>query len=140
MTKGSGGLILVRNITFSSTCRHTLLPFHGEAHVAYIPSQPRVLGLSKAARLVDAFAKRVTSQQELANALVAGIAHNMPCRGVSVAINARHMGSASSHQYFSSTATCGCFSDPGSTQQRVRPMPITMPGAAVLYLPPAPAT
>ena len=61
---GARDIVIVRDLFFHSTCPHHLLPYHGIAHVAYIPSD-RAVGLSKIARLVDCFAHRLTIQEEL---------------------------------------------------------------------------
>ena len=84
-------LVLVKDIELQSTCEHHLLPFHGVAHVGYIPGEHgRVTGLSKLARLVDVYARRPQLQERLttqvADALVAGL-HP---RGVIVVVEAEH--------------------------------------------------
>ena len=61
--KGSGGLVLVRDIDFAATSEATLLPFHGRAHIAYVPAAGVVLGLSKLARLTKLAARRVQTQE-----------------------------------------------------------------------------
>ena len=85
-------LILVRDIELYSTCEHHLVPFHGVAHVAYIPGEGgRVTGLSKIARLVEVFARRPQVQERLttqiADALVAALAPS----GVLVVIECEHL-------------------------------------------------
>jgi GTP cyclohydrolase I len=85
-------MVLVRDIPLYSVCEHHLAPFHGHAHVAYIPGDDgRITGLSKLARLVDGFAKRPQVQERLttqvADALVAALAP----RGAFVMIEAEHL-------------------------------------------------
>jgi GTP cyclohydrolase IA len=85
-------MVLVRDIALYSICEHHLIPFHGRAHVAYIPGDDgRITGLSKLARLVDEFAKRPQVQERLttqiADALVAALAP----RGAFVMIEAEHL-------------------------------------------------
>ena len=66
-------MVLVRDIEFASTCEASLLPFHGRCHVAYVPSGGVVLGLSKFARLVALFARRLQSQQRFAEEVLAAL-------------------------------------------------------------------
>jgi len=85
-------MVVVRDIAVHSVCEHHLLPFHGVAHVGYIPSdEGKVTGLSKLARLVEVYARRPQVQERLtsqvADALVAGLAP----RGVLVVIECEHM-------------------------------------------------
>lgn len=63
--KSNDEMVIVRNIPFSSMCEHHLLPFVGKVHIAYIPSENRIIGLSKLARIVDNFAKRPQSRKGL---------------------------------------------------------------------------
>lgn len=89
---GHQEMVLVKDIAVYSMCEHHLLPFHGVAHVGYIPgADGRVTGLSKLARLVDVYARRPQVQERLtsqvADALVAGLAP----RGVIVVVEAEHL-------------------------------------------------
>lgn len=88
--EGYDEMIVLRDIVFESYCEHHMVPFTGRAHIAYIPSC-RVLGVSKLARLVDMFAKRLQVQEKL----TAQIAHTLNTvlkpRGVGVVIEATHM-------------------------------------------------
>ena len=117
---GNGGVVLVRNIEFASTCCETLMPFHGDCHIAYVPSQPRVLGLSKLARLVSIHSKRICSQRCMTDALRSAIDTHMPCAGVFVCTRARHLAQAISAEQSVLGSMSGCFSDPGSSQAQVR--------------------
>lgn len=88
---GNDQLVLVKDIPFYSLCEHHMIPFHGVAHLGYIP-KAKVLGLSKTARLVEVFARRLQIQErmtvEIADALEKGLA---PTRGVMVVLEARHL-------------------------------------------------
>ena len=83
-------MIVVRNIEFYSTCEHHLLPFSGVAHVGYIPHE-RVIGLSKLARLVDAFAKRLQIQEQMTVEIANAIETFLETKGVGVVLEASHL-------------------------------------------------
>lgn len=84
-------LVLVREIPLFSMCEHHLLPFHGLAHVAYIPGvDGRVTGLSKLARLVDLFARRPQVQERLTRQVADAVHQRLGARGVLVVIDAEH--------------------------------------------------
>lgn len=82
-------MVLLRNVELYSTCEHHLLPFYGTAHVAYIPRE-RVVGLSKLARLVDAFSKRLQIQEKLTNQIANALVEHLDPIGVAVIIDAKH--------------------------------------------------
>ncbi len=85
-------LILVRDIPLYSMCEHHLIPFHGDAHVGYIPSvEGRVTGLSKIARLVDLYAKRPQVQERLTAQIADALVRTLEPRGVIVVIEAEHL-------------------------------------------------
>ena len=85
-------LVLVRDIPMFSTCEHHLLPFHGQAHVAYIPATDgRVTGLSKLARLVDLYARRLQLQERLTDQISQVVMESVDAKGVGVMIEARHL-------------------------------------------------
>lgn len=84
-------MILCRNIEFYSTCEHHMAPFTGYAHVAYIPNpDSKVVGLSKLARLVDVFAKRLQIQEKLTSQIADTLFEALNPAGVGVVIKARH--------------------------------------------------
>ena len=83
-------LVLVQNIEFYSLCEHHMLPFHGIAHVGYLPNG-QVLGLSKFARIVDMFARRLQVQENLSDQVAQTIMDVTGCRGVAVVMDAAHM-------------------------------------------------
>lgn len=85
-------LVLVRDIPMYSQCEHHLLPFHGMAHVGYIPNeQGRVTGLSKLARLVDLYARRPQVQERLTSQVADALARRLEPRGVIVVVEAEHL-------------------------------------------------
>ena len=85
-------LVLVKNIEIYSTCEHHLVPFHGEAHIGYIPGQSgRITGLSKLARLADLYAKRPQVQERLTAQIADAILGALAPRGVIVVIEAEHL-------------------------------------------------
>ncbi|CAM8625161.1 FolE GTP cyclohydrolase I [Comamonadaceae bacterium] len=83
-------LVLVRNIRFESHCEHHLVPIVGHAHIAYLPDK-RVVGLSKLARVVDVFAKRLQIQERLTSQIADTIFQALQPRGLAVVIEAQHM-------------------------------------------------
>ena len=85
-------MVLVKDIPFYSMCEHHLVPFFGKAHVAYIPaSDGRICGLSKLARLVEAFAKRPQVQERLTNQIADTLIEQLDPQGVIVVLEAEHM-------------------------------------------------
>ena len=85
-------MVLVRDIALYSLCEHHLAPFHGRAHVAYIPGDDgRITGLSKLARLVDGFAKRPQVQERLTTQIADAMVEILQPRGAFVMIEAEHL-------------------------------------------------
>jgi GTP cyclohydrolase IA len=82
-------MIVLRDIPFSSTCEHHLLPFVGTAHVGYIPAG-RIVGLSKLARVVEGFSRRPQLQERLTSQIADAIDDTLKPRGVGVIIEAQH--------------------------------------------------
>jgi GTP cyclohydrolase I len=83
-------IVMVRQIPFYSMCEHHFVPFHGEAHVAYLP-RGRVTGLSKLARLVDGFARRPQMQERLTAQVADCIEERLDPLGVMVVVEAEHL-------------------------------------------------
>ncbi len=88
--EGYDELVLVRGIQFQSLCMHHLLPFHGEAHVAYLPGE-MIIGISKLARVVEAFARDLQLQERMTEQIADWLEHELEPRGVGVVLNAEHM-------------------------------------------------
>jgi GTP cyclohydrolase I len=84
-------LVLVKDIPFYSMCEHHLVPFFGKAHVAYIPQNGRVTGLSKLARAVEAVAKRPQLQERITSTVADSIMEKLNPHGVMVVVEAEHM-------------------------------------------------
>ncbi|MDQ3826266.1 MAG: GTP cyclohydrolase I FolE [Actinomycetota bacterium] len=90
--EGHDELVLVRDIPMYSQCEHHLVPFHGMAHVGYIPNAAgRVTGLSKLARLVDLYARRPQVQERLTSQVADAMMRRLEPRGVIVVIEAEHL-------------------------------------------------
>jgi len=87
--EGYDEMVLVRDIGFESHCEHHMVPFVGRAHVAYLPDR-RVVGLSKLARVVDLYARRLQIQEKLTAQIAAAIERTLKPRGVAVVLEARH--------------------------------------------------
>ena len=88
--EGYDELVLARDIPFQSLCQHHLLPFRGVAHVGYLPAD-RILGLSKLARVVDLFARRLQVQERLTKQVADWLEDNLAPKGVGVVVEAEHL-------------------------------------------------
>ena len=89
-TSDASEIILVKDIELYSMCEHHLLPFIGKAHVAYIPNG-KVIGLSKVARIVDVFARRLQIQEQLTTQIADALMQALHPNGVAVVIEAKHL-------------------------------------------------
>lgn len=89
-TSDNSEMVLVKNIELYSLCEHHMLPFIGKAHVAYMP-KGKVLGLSKVARVVDMFARRLQIQENMTRQIAEAIEQVTGAAGVAVVIEAQHM-------------------------------------------------
>jgi GTP cyclohydrolase IA len=88
-TGGYDDLVLVRDIPFYSHCEHHVMPFSGKAHIAYVPTG-RVVGLSKIARLIDVYARRLQTQEHLTAQIATAIEEILKPKGVAVMMEAEH--------------------------------------------------
>jgi len=112
--EGAGGLVLVRDIDFASLSQDTLLPFYGRCHIAYVPANGVVLGLSKLARLTKLCAKQLHTQDSLARLLLHYLQKQLQPLGALVVIQARHLDYTAEQppQPQSCAAASGCLAVP----------------------------
>lgn len=89
-TADSNDMVIEKDITFYSMCEHHILPFYGKAHIAYIPDG-KVVGLSKLARTVEVFARRLQIQEQLTGQIADALMEHMQPKGALVMIEAEHM-------------------------------------------------
>jgi GTP cyclohydrolase I len=106
-------MVIVKDIEFFSLCEHHLLPFFGKAHVAYVPND-KVIGLSKVARLVDVFARRLQVQERLTRQISDAIDEAIKPQGVAVILEAQHLcmmmrGVEKQHSHTVTSAMLGVF-------------------------------
>jgi GTP cyclohydrolase I len=88
--EGYNELVVVRAIPFQSLCMHHMLPFHGVAHVAYLPAE-RILGLSKLARVVELFSRDLQLQERLTTQIAGWLQEQLEPKGVGVVLEAEHL-------------------------------------------------
>lgn len=124
--KGFDDMVLVKDIGFVSHCEHHMVPILGKAHVAYWPTD-RVVGISKLARIVDIYARRLVSQENMTRNIVQVIDSVLAPRGVAVLINANHqcMSTRGVNKGDSATVTTmftGIFKDDANVQRRFMDM------------------
>jgi GTP cyclohydrolase I len=89
-TQTTGGMVIVKDIELYSLCEHHMLPFYGRCHIGYIPNG-KVFGVSKLARLVDVFARRLQLQERLTEQVSQVVMEQAHAKGVGVMIEARHL-------------------------------------------------
>ncbi|MGF0239807.1 GTP cyclohydrolase I FolE [Rhodococcus sp. IEGM1300] len=117
----SDEMVIVADIELYSLCEHHLLPFIGKAHVAYIPTG-KVLGLSKIARLVDMFARRLQIQENLTRQIADAVQQVTDAAGVAVVIEAKHMcmmmrGVEKQNSTMNTSVMLGAFRESSNTRQ-----------------------
>lgn len=88
--EGYDDMVLVKDIAFTSHCEHHMVPFTGKAHIAYFPNKG-VVGLSKLARVVDVFARRLQTQETMTSQIADAITRALKPRGLAVLVEAEHM-------------------------------------------------
>lgn len=113
-------MVMVRDVEVYSLCEHHMLPFYGKIHVAYIPNG-KILGLSKTARIVDVYARRLQVQERLTDQIADAIMEILSPRGVGVVLEARHLcmmmrGVEKQHSVAVTSALRGSFRDDAKTR------------------------
>ncbi|RKJ40967.1 GTP cyclohydrolase I FolE [Acutalibacter sp. 1XD8-33] len=117
-------LVFVKDIPLYSVCEHHLLPFIGKAHIAYIPKDGRIIGLSKFSRVVDCFARRPQVQERLTGQIADFLYDNLAPRGVAVFIEAEHLcmtmrGARAAGSRTQTSALRGCMRSDARTRAEV---------------------
>ena len=113
-------MVVVNDIDFYSVCEHHLLPFFGKAHVAYIP-KGKILGLSKMARVVEAYARRLQVQERMTAQVASCLMENLEPLGVAVVLHAQHLcmmmrGVQKQNSYAVTSEMLGCFKNDPKTR------------------------
>lgn len=89
-SEGFDQMVILKDIEFYSTCEHHMLPFFGKGHIAYIPNG-KIVGISKLARILDIFARRLQNQERITTQVAQAIEENLKPRGVAVILEADHL-------------------------------------------------
>ena len=114
-------MVVVQDVEFASTSEANLLPFYGRCHLAYIPRQGVVLGLSKVARLAKMYARRVQNQERFTEQLLGAFQSEVQPLGCAAIVEACHLGDCSRESYVTSAAL-GCFSEQPAIFMQVWPL------------------
>jgi GTP cyclohydrolase I len=120
-TQETNSMVIVKNIEVYSMCEHHMLPFYGRCHIGYIPSG-RVFGLSKLARLVDLYARRLQLQERLTEQISRIVMESIDAKGVGVMIEARHLcmmmrGVEKQNSVMVTSSVVGAFRDSQATRE-----------------------
>ncbi len=113
-------MVIVNDIDFYSVCEHHMLPFFGKAHVAYIPNG-KIVGLSKIARVVEAYARRLQVQERMTAQIATCLMDNLKPLGVAVTLHAQHLcmmmrGIQKQNSYAVTSEMLGCFQNDPKTR------------------------
>lgn len=119
-----GGMVVLRGIEFCSLCEHHMLPFVGKVAIAYVPKE-RVVGISKLAHLVEAYARRLQVQERFTAQLADAIAKHLDAAGVLVVVEAEHFcmrmrGVKKQHALMATSELRGCFVDHAVREEALR--------------------
>ena len=120
-TQSTGGMVIVKDIELYSLCEHHLLPFYGRCHIGYIPDG-KVFGVSKLARLVDMYARRLQLQERLTEQVSQVVMDEIGAKGVGVMIEARHLcmmmrGVEKQNSMMVTSSVLGVFRDSAATRE-----------------------
>ena len=120
-TQTTNSMVIVKNIEVYSLCEHHMLPFFGRCHIGYIPTG-RVFGVSKLARLVDMYARRLQLQERLTEQISQAVLESVDARGVGVMIEARHLcmmmrGVEKQNSVMVTSSVLGTFRDSPTTRE-----------------------
>lgn len=126
MADGCDQIVLLKDIEFFSMCEHHELPFHGVAHVAYIPGE-KVIGISKLARLVDMYARRLQIQERIGEQVTTALMTYLQPKGAACIIEASHMcmrmrGVSKQHSTMVTSSMKGVFKEDNKAKQELLSM------------------
>ena len=113
-------MVIVKDIELYSMCEHHMLPFFGKCHIAYVPNG-KVIGLSKLARIVDVFARRLQIQEQLTHQIAHTVLEKIDAKGVAVVVKAKHLcmmmrGVEKQNSEMKTSAMLGCFRNNPATR------------------------
>lgn len=118
---GYDQMVICKDIEFYSTCEHHMIPFFGSVHIGYVPGE-RVVGLSKLARLVEVFSRRLQIQEKMTQQIAQALEDNLTPKGVMVVVKAKHLcmcgrGIQKQHSEMVTSAIRGVFGEPGVREE-----------------------